>query len=433
MTEKEAFTIFLENIKVSSERADKIRNRYNKITKKLNQAFRNTDSETANSLRVGSYGRYTGIKGISDLDMLYIMPDSSWDTYKDSPSLLLSNVKEAILELYPKTDIRKDGLVIVVTFSDFKIEVQPVFEIQEEDDTEVSYKYPTTKNGGEYKITKPKHEQKAMTEFKADHGTHHRLLCKMLRAWKDNVGLPMGGLLIDTLAYRFCTSHPEFDKCGYDSFGRLTTEFFEYLKDEPTKEYYLALGSNQRVKVKHAFQAKAKKTYKECVNAQKATTEKYRHEHWRNVFGKNFPKHNANARTNSFNDTEEFIEDKYPIDIRYYLSINCMITRDGYRPKSLRDLLVKKERVLRVRSLEFYIETTSVSEPYEIRWKVLNIGEEAERRNCIRGQIITSNKVSNKRTESADFFGDHYVECYIIKDGIVVARDRISVPISHNE
>ena len=56
----------------------------------------------------------------------------------------------------------------------------------------------------------------------------------------------MGGLLIDTLAYRFCTSHSEFDKCGYDSFGRLTTEFFKYLKGEPKKESYHALGSKQK-------------------------------------------------------------------------------------------------------------------------------------------------------------------------------------------
>lgn len=420
MTTAEAFSTFLDNIKVGSEQAELIRKRYNEITKKLNKKFRDTDSETANSLRVGSYGRYTGIKGISDLDMLYIMPNSLWETYEDKPGNLLSDVKEALRDRYPKTKMRKDNLVVVVDFSDFKIEVQPVFEIQEEYNTEACYKYPTTQNGGEYKITKPKHEQKAMTEFKADHGTHHRLLCKMLRAWKDNVGLPMGGLLIDTLAYRFCTSHPEFDKCGYDSFGRLTTEFFEYLKDEPTKESYHALGSKQKVKVKHAFQAKAKKTYKECVNAQKANTEKKRHEHWRNVFGKNFPTHNTNARTNSFNDTEEFIEDTYPIDIRYNLSINCRVTRDGFPPQLLRDILNQAKKVLRVRHLEFYIEFTNVPKPYKVKWKVLNIGAEAESRNCVRGQIITSNKVSNKRTESAVFFGDHYVECYIIKDNIVV-------------
>ena len=75
---------------------------------------------------------------------------------------------------------------------------------------------------------------------------------------------------------------------------------------------------------------------------------------------------------------------------------------------------------MRVRHLEFYIEFTNVPKPYKVKWKVLNIGAEAEIRNCVRGQIITSNKVSNKRTESAVFFGDHYVECYIIKDNIVV-------------
>ena len=433
MTRTEAFRIFLENIRVSPERADKICDRYNEITKKLNHAFRDTDSETDNSLRVGSYGRYTGIKGISDLDMLYIMPNALWDIYKDEPSLVLSKVKEVLLKRYPNTDVRKDGLVVVVSFSDFKIEVQPVFEFQEEDETEVSYKYPTTKNGGSYKIAKPKHEQKAMTEFKKEHGTHHRLLCKMLRAWKDNVGLPMGGLLIDTLAHRFCIAHSEFDNCGYDSFGKLAADFFEYLKNEPEQEYYLALGSNQRVKVKHAFQSKAKKAHKECVYAQESTTNKDFHVHWRNVFGKNFPKNQTDVKTNSFNDTEEFIEDLYPVQIKYNLSIDCRVTRDGYRPKLLREILACKERVLRVRKLEFYVESTNLQEPHEISWKVLNVGAEAERRNCIRGEITSPSKVSRRKTESADFFGDHYVECYLIKDGIVVARDRISVPISHKE
>ena len=433
MTEKEAFTIFLENIKVSSERADKVRNRYNEITKKLNKTFRDTDSETANSLRVGSYGRYTGIKGISDLDMLYIMPNSLWETYEDKPGNLLSDVKEALRDRYPKTKMRKDNLVVVVDFSDFKIEVQPVFEFLDDGEKVVSYKYPTTKDGGAYKVTKPRHEQQAMIDFKQNHGAHHRLLCKMLRAWKDNVGLPMGGLLIDTLAYRFCTSHPEFDKCGYASFGRLTTEFFEYLKDEPKQDFYLALGSKQRVKVKSAFQSKAKQAYKECNKALEETSEETKHTHWLNVFGNSFPKGNTLSESRSFSDTEEFIEDTYPIDIRHNLSINCTVTRDGFPPQLLRDILNQAKKVLRVRHLEFYIEFTNVPKPYKVKWKVLNIGAEAESRNCVRGQIITSNKVSNKRTESAVFFGDHYVECYIIKDNIVVARDKISVPISHDK
>ena len=420
MTTAEAFSTFLDNIKVGSEQAELIRKRYNEITKKLNKKFRDTDSETANSLRVGSYGRYTGIKGISDLDMLYIMPNSLWETYEDKPGNLLSDVKEALRDRYPKTKMRKDNLVVVVEFTDFKIEVQPVFKVLEEGETDASYKYPTTKNGGAYKVTKPEHEQRAMTDFKRYHGTHHRLLCKMLRVWKDNVGLPMGGLLIDTLAYRFCTDHPKYDKCGYASFGELVMEFFEYLKNEPQQEYYLALGSNQRVKVKSAFQSKAKQAYKECNKTLEETSEETKHKRWRNVFGNSFPKGKTLSESRSFSDTEEFIEDKYPIDIRYNLSINCRVTRDGFPPQLLRDILNQAKKVLRVRHLEFYIEFTNVPKPYKVKWKVLNIGAEAESRNCVRGQIITSNKVSNKRTESAVFFGDHYVECYIIKDNIVV-------------
>jgi hypothetical protein len=32
--------------------------------------------------------------------------------------------------------------------------------------------------------------------------------------------------------------------------------------------------------------------------------------------------------------------------------------------------------------------------------------------------------------ENSNFEGAHFVECYIIKDGFCVARDRIDVPIS---
>jgi hypothetical protein len=58
----------------------------------------------------------------------------------------------------------------------------------------------------------------------------------------------------------------------------------------------------------------------------------------------------------------------------------------------------------------------------------LNRGSEAKRKDCIRGQIIADEGFS-KRKESTNFKGEHVVECYAIKDGIVVAKDRVDVPI----
>ena len=131
MSVSRMFKSFLENLKVDN--AEQVSLRYGEITKSLNKEFRGYESTIANSLQVGSYGRYTGIKGISDLDMLYIMPKSKWDTYKNGKqSQLLTDVKDAIKARYPKTDIRKDRLVVTVTYTNFHVEVQPVFE--EKDD-----------------------------------------------------------------------------------------------------------------------------------------------------------------------------------------------------------------------------------------------------------------------------------------------------------
>ena len=61
--------------------------------------------------------------------MLYIMPSSKWDEYKNDPDKLLKDVKAALKERYPNTKIKDDRLVVDVFFKDFKFEVQPVFEV----------------------------------------------------------------------------------------------------------------------------------------------------------------------------------------------------------------------------------------------------------------------------------------------------------------
>lgn len=430
MTTSQAFSEFLENIKVDN--SETISNRYHEITKKLNKTFRETDSETDNCLRVGSYGRYTGIKGISDLDMLYIMPSSKWDEYKNNPDKLLKDVKAALKERYPNTKVKDDRLVVDVFFTDFKFEVQPVFEEQDGDET--NYKFPDTKYDS-YRITKPKQEQAEMTSFRQEHGDTHRLLCKMMRSWKNNVGQAIGGLLIDTLTHRFLSNHSEYDHAGTSVFDELCRDFFEYLMNEPKQDHYQALGSGQDVKVKKPFQAKAKKAYNKSVDAIAETDETKRNDLWREIFGRQFPKATtAVAESREFSssvnytDPEQFIEDLYPVDIRYNVNLDCLVKRDGFRGVLLSHILSTGQSVPRGCSLDF-MPTTGVPEPFDVKWKVRNEGDEAKRRNCLRGEIIAPNRMGGARHENADFQGPHYVECYIVKDGIVVARDRINVPI----
>jgi len=432
MSVSDMFRQFIVNMAISN--VETISMRYGELTFALNKEFRNTESKTTNTLQVGSFGRKTGVNGISDLDMLYIMPKSTWETYIDGKQLkLLQEVKVAILSRYPKTVIRVDRLVVTVTYADFHVEVQPVFE---QDDG--SFKYPDTKNGGAWKVTKPREEMNAVAELDTEENSNLRRLCKMARSWRNKHGVGMGGLLIDTLAYNFLKSINEYDAKSFLYYDELSRDFFKYLSELPKQDRYSAPGSNQHVKVKKAFQRKAKKAYDLCLKAIEAEGTKGVNDKWKKVFGRPFPanvdlaKESAiasNSRT--WDDTEQFIEDHYPVDIRYTLKIDCDVKQNGFRENRLSRMIAKRIPLLAKKTLEFEIVEINVRGEYSIEWKVLNRGDEARRRNMIRGQIL-SDKGSHRKTEPTSFRGDHVVECYAIQNGIVVAKDRIHVPISTN-
>ena len=109
MNTSDVFKEFLNNIKISEEKADTISYRYGRITGALNSYFRNTDSKTNNCLQVGSYGRYTGIKNISDLDMLYILlVQNGKIIIKRWAEEEIEDTKKALLETYPESQIKID-------------------------------------------------------------------------------------------------------------------------------------------------------------------------------------------------------------------------------------------------------------------------------------------------------------------------------------
>jgi len=128
------------------------------------------------------------------------------------------------------------------------------------------FEYPDTASES-WKVTKPRSEIKATKEQNDRTSKNMRHLARMARAWKNANGVNMGGLLIDTLVHRFFAQTEEYDSAGTGSFDLMVRDFFEFLAEEPDKEFYLALGSSQRVKVKARFQPKAKKAYKRCLEA----------------------------------------------------------------------------------------------------------------------------------------------------------------------
>ena len=410
METSEIFDGLLANLKVR-EKVATIRSRRDEITKALNKNFRGKDASVDYKLMIGSFGRHTAIKSISDLDMIFILPSGLRDDYSEAngPRRMLERVRDILTARYMNTDIRVDQCVVRVQFASdaFKFEVQPAFE-----NTDGSFDYPDTK-AESWKTTKPRAEIAATKECNDRTSTNMRHLARMARAWKNANGVNIGGLVIDTLVYNFFAQTDEFDSANTGSFDLMSRDFFAFLIDEPEKDYYLALGSRQRVHVKAMFRAKAKKGYNRCVSAIENEGKTAAVRKWREVFGTSVPLTGTEdvlkASTSATDSgTEEFIEDRYPVDITESVSIDCEVTQSGWRPLWLRAMGRVGVPLQAGKRMKFQVTSCTVPEAYTLKWKVLNQGPEAERRHMIRGDIIDSTQ-SGIRKERSSFRGEHIV------------------------
>ena len=285
------FRTFYRNIQIKNKAT--ISNRYKAITKRLNKDFWKTHSELSHRLQVGSYGRKTAIGGTSDVDMIFQLPCSLHRQYNDrrgnGQSALLQAVRNSIKKTYPNTRIGADGQIIEIPFSDkITFELVPGFLNR----NTRCYTYPDSNNGGSWKTTNPRSEINALRERNNMCNRNLIPLCQMMRSWKRTWNVPIGGLLIDTLAYQFIIDW-EFRDKSYRYYDQMCREFFEYMaRRNPGQKYWRAPGSGQRVHKKGRFEYKAKQCQKIALQAIEYGREKQGRvakKEWREIFGTLFP------------------------------------------------------------------------------------------------------------------------------------------------
>ena len=287
----EDFLAFCSNLTITADARSGIGHRYQLITRRLNLDFWGRDSKTNNSFYVGSYGRGTAIRGFSDLDMIFQLPYGYYQRYNNysgnSQSAMLQDVRRSLQKTYPTTDIGGDGQVVKISFSDgIDFETVPAFW-----NSDGSYTFPDSNAGGRWKITNPKPEIAAVASADAECNGNLKQLCRMMRSWKNRWAVPMGGLLIDTLAHRFIRAW-EYRNKSFFYYDLMSRDFFDFLAIEPQRQHWQALGSGQYIYSKGAFQHKARRCCnlaKEAINYQLSGHNYSARQKWREIFGTNYP------------------------------------------------------------------------------------------------------------------------------------------------
>lgn len=250
--------VYRNNNPINSDTRSLISKRYKTITKAINGDFWYSNSDTAHSRYVGSYGRGTAIN-VSDLDVLFELPNSEYDHFKslsgNGPSRLLQAVKSAIKDTYPKTDIHGDGQVVVVNFSDgMKFEILPAFrKLDYWNNWDGTYIYPDSNMGGNWLSTDPKAEQDAMAKRNGYWETNGLLFdtCKHIRFVRSEnfSSYHLSGILVDSFVYSAIGSWHwtrEDEQVGNGSGVTFERSLLDYYKSHYSWMVY-APGSASRV------------------------------------------------------------------------------------------------------------------------------------------------------------------------------------------
>ncbi len=285
------FNTFCSEIQVQD--TDSISRRYKAITRRLNTDYWSTTSNTSHSFYVGSFGRNTAVDITSDVDMMFRLPFELYERYDgyygNGQSALLQDVRSSIKKTYATTNLAANGQVIQIPFKDgITFELVPCF-VNEND----SYTFPDSNAGGSWRTTNPKPEIEAIRNRNGACNGNLVRLCRMMRAWKAKWSVPIGGLLIDTLAYQFIGTWAHRDK-SYLYYDYMSRDFFDYLSNQSKdQDFWKAPGSGQWVYgARGQFQYKATRCRNLAIDAISHETggrEWSAKQKWRKIFGTSFP------------------------------------------------------------------------------------------------------------------------------------------------
>ena len=124
--------------------------------------------------------------------------------------------------------------------------------------------------------------------------------------------------------------------------------------------------------------------------------------------------------------TDHVIAPSWPVNLQGTVTIRG-VAHPGYpgKPRTKVKWPLGKRPVPKGVWLKF-VASTNIREPYEVRWQVVNTGSDAILARQLRGDEFEESNGSTKdiRWEGTEYRGTHWIEAFIIKSGVCVARSK---------
>lgn len=282
------FKAFLNNLRINNQ--ELINRRFRELTRLYNQHYWHIISDTRNVHYLGSYGRETAIKGLSNINILLLLPAALYRHYKaqpDGPKQLLEDVNKLTAQSFPQAYINADNCLLLPFPDQPTLEIIPGFIRKGK-----SLYYPEPTGEGGWGSFNPLREIEVISEYNYLYGGKVKHLARMTRAWKVKYQVQMPGILIDTLVMNFMDDWEGKDT-SFNYYSYMVRDFMEYLAGRRQEQLaWYAKGSNRKIHREEDFGAPANDAFKvadrgliceekgDMVNAVGC---------WREIFGELFP------------------------------------------------------------------------------------------------------------------------------------------------
>jgi hypothetical protein len=431
------FNVFLrDHVNLNPSRVDTLHSRVSSLDTALEESTLLEDKLEGSLIPQGSFAHRTIIKPLSgnDFDADVLLPMAEKDEWEPKKyTLELKKALDAVPRYAEKTVLGKRCVTIDFA-NDFHIDVVPFIERAD------GLTYITHRTRNEFIRQDPT----AFTEwFNEQNNTTNGHLVRVTRLVKwlrDRSSIDCPSVVLTALLAERVKSF-----AGIDDYGNVATTFTALLED---LRDYLALhsvppwvddriGQNLADRLTQTGFDNLKSQLKRWARLAREALDAAASESvdkWEKLFGDSFGAGSTSSTLTSSSAsamptyehqmvpweltiTEQlgYPEHRTAAD-SFRIVAKMSPTKRGrgrYRPLSANGNFVPVGRDLR-----FEIDACTVQEPYDVYWKVRNAGPEAARRKAFRGEILKRGHLIH---EASDFPGPHWVQAWIVKDGVAVA------------
>lgn len=279
---------FIENLAVTDSQARDGDIKQTGVRATLNRHYYNLESETANSMLTGAWGKHLRVRPPRDVDILFVLP---WDVYYrfeqragNKQSQLLQEVKSVLGAEYTESDIGGDGQVVVVRFASMPVEVVPAFEL-----SDGQFWICDTNYGGTYRTTDPRAEIADLDASDQANGGVTRNLIRMMKQWQRHCAVPLKSYILERLAVELLRTWP-YER-SYFWYDWLVRDFLAYLTSRISGGIIMP-GTGEWIGLGEAWASHARIAYAAALRAcdyERDNENVLAGYEWQTIFGAHIP------------------------------------------------------------------------------------------------------------------------------------------------